>query len=470
MEHSQFSSINIKDVRVNKKKNLIVVEAKEPEAALFEELVKVDKLGKWSVKCYLPKNEYYKAGVISPISIDADLEQIKDNIQQQFKVQDIMRLKRRNPTGIWEPSLTVKLVFAEEQLPTDVKIGYSFYKIRPYIGEPLQCFKCQRLGHTALGCRARVRCLLSSGEHPKEQCTARQEKCANCSGPHRANSKLCTLFKTACDIERTRVLNNESFETARKKVMSAAYGRNYEDSRNKEGRIEAHNAGIRDRTMIHRANRDILRVDTQYTLSGKSIGQSYRDVLQSKERSVNLAVSEVGTQERRQSQQYSDASTQTEKVSKEVVPLPDKEFFTKFKDFLLELFQGKIMDENIGAQSLLIESAMRNHFKINTMDAVQNKNVTTASSTNQGATSCGRDTVNSANQEGNDGMDDDSLEEGVISGNEVSSDNEVWKTIEKRQVKVLTDKIKKNAQTATKPFKKKAGSRKSKGSANSLSQ
>ena len=43
----------------------------------------------------------------------------------------------------------------------------------------------------------------------------------------------------------------------------------------------------------------------------------------------------------------------------------DTDFLMKLKSFLLELFQGKFVQENEKARDLLIQSAMRNHFSIN---------------------------------------------------------------------------------------------------------
>ena len=120
-------------------------------------------------------------------------------------MQGIERLKRNVSGQGWVPSATVKIVFEEAQLPNEVIVGHSFYKVRPFVSLPLQCYRCQRIGHTALGCRAKIRCMVCGDEHVKEVCRAVSEKCANCGGSHKANSKLCVHIKMAGEVEKDRV-------------------------------------------------------------------------------------------------------------------------------------------------------------------------------------------------------------------------------------------------------------------------
>ena len=52
-----------------------------------------------------------------------------------------------------------------------------------------------------------------------------------------------------------------------------------------------------------------------------------------------------------------DAATQTEVIHQNKLFF-DKEFYIILKNFMLEIFQGNLVQENIGAQSLLIASAI----------------------------------------------------------------------------------------------------------------
>ena len=115
-------------------------------------------------------------------------------IKEKHEIISLERLKKRI-NGAWVPSESLKITFREKILPRAVVIGHSYYKIRPFVHPPVQCFNCQRVGHTAQGCRARTRCLVCGENHNKEVCQAVIEKCANCTGSHK--KKLEVLSQNA---------------------------------------------------------------------------------------------------------------------------------------------------------------------------------------------------------------------------------------------------------------------------------
>ncbi|XP_049946974.1 uncharacterized protein LOC126449450 [Schistocerca serialis cubense] len=62
----------------------------------------------------------------------------------------------------------------------------------------LQCYNCQRLGHTARGCKNAVACLKCAAAHDTRSCTKPRGVacvCANCGGPHAANSRSCGYLR-----------------------------------------------------------------------------------------------------------------------------------------------------------------------------------------------------------------------------------------------------------------------------------
>ncbi|GFU65200.1 uncharacterized protein TNCV_2134051 [Trichonephila clavipes] len=44
------------------------------------------------------------------------------------------------------------------KLPTNIKAGFLNCKVRPYVPNPLRCFKCQRFGHSQTSCRGQLTC------------------------------------------------------------------------------------------------------------------------------------------------------------------------------------------------------------------------------------------------------------------------------------------------------------------------
>ena len=230
LDNSPFKKA-IKDVRTNKRKNLIVLELSDTHTnnKTINDLLKINSLGECKVTCSQPITGDTKLGVIYPVSLDVQPEELLNLIKirdatdnESTKLIKIERLKKRQGNNTWEDSLSLKLTFSGNALPNAVSIYHSYYRIKPFVGPPLQCYNCQRMGHTAPSCKANTRCLLCGENHNKNECTKREEnfKCANCSGNHKANSINCTRYKIAKDIESVRAYNNKTYQEAKLQVLT----------------------------------------------------------------------------------------------------------------------------------------------------------------------------------------------------------------------------------------------------------
>ena len=69
INESEINKMNIKDVRTNKRKEIIVVELQNENQLNLDTILELDMLGQCPIKCYIPNSELYKVGVISPIDI-----------------------------------------------------------------------------------------------------------------------------------------------------------------------------------------------------------------------------------------------------------------------------------------------------------------------------------------------------------------------------------------------------------------
>ncbi|GFU79513.1 uncharacterized protein TNCV_2915731 [Trichonephila clavipes] len=116
-----------------------------------------------------------------------------------------------------------KLSFASQtarypKLPSNIKAGYLNCKLRPYIPNPLRCFKCQRFGHSQNSCRGQLTCSRCAAVgHSSTDCTL-EPKCINCSQIHTADSKLCPKWKTEKEIQTIKTNRNISYFEARKLI------------------------------------------------------------------------------------------------------------------------------------------------------------------------------------------------------------------------------------------------------------
>ena len=159
---SKFGKLNIDDITTDIRKGLLVTKIKNPTQAIILELLAVKTLGKWPVTVYVPNRDRFRIGVISPVSTSTttDIGKLKEAISMKYKLEAIEKLNRYTQDRTWIPSVSVKLVFDEPVLPSEITVGHSFYKVsvRPYINQLVQCYRCQRIGHTANGCRSQVCC------------------------------------------------------------------------------------------------------------------------------------------------------------------------------------------------------------------------------------------------------------------------------------------------------------------------
>ncbi|GFX85031.1 RNA-directed DNA polymerase from mobile element jockey [Trichonephila clavipes] len=158
------------------------------------------------------------------VSYCLDLIPLPDSeIEEELASQGVEAVKRitsiKDGKTITSPLFI--LTFSKHTLPENILIGYLNIKIRPYIPNPLGCFRCQSYGHETASCRRVATCnKCSSMEHASEACTTEQRKCANCKGEHAAYSKTCPKWQQEKEIQRIKVLENILYSEAKKRVVN----------------------------------------------------------------------------------------------------------------------------------------------------------------------------------------------------------------------------------------------------------
>jgi hypothetical protein len=418
LDGSPFGKYKMKDIRTNKRKNIITAEIENPTKEILQELLSVTCLGKWKVNCSQPNSEIHKYGVISPVSINADLEQIKAQMkvrQSNAEIYNVQRLKRKSGSE-WTDSVSLKITFTGDEIPESVSIAHSIYKVRPYVGEPIQCYKCQRLGHVASSCRGKTRCLLCAGDHPKDQCRVQGFHCANCQGNHKANSRECQIYEMAHQIEVIRAQQNKTYLKAREYVL------------------QQQQCEIRPNTEV--LNKHIIHVDVHQPQNSQTeMSPLYSEMIKKNKRqqyesNSQTTFSRVSPKETRtwatQTEQL-DQSHQHELQKRE--PIATEDFFHKLKNCLLDIFQSSILRESKKAQGLLIENIINNGFNISPRETndKQTEHKDRASKRRH------RETTDEE-------ADKDSVCDGVLSEETVSDTTSLWETVQKTVVKKANQK------------------------------
>ncbi|GFU10899.1 uncharacterized protein TNCV_960641 [Trichonephila clavipes] len=157
-------------------------------------------------------------GVIS----EPDLLSISESeILEGFSDQGVIQVRRitiKKNTTVF-PTQHLILTFNSPHLPTSIKAGYLHCKIRPYVPNPLRCFKCQRFGHSQTACRGQLTCSrCASVGHASTDCSL-EPKCFNCSESHQSDSKLCSKWKLEKKIQEIKTSKNISYPEARKLIL-----------------------------------------------------------------------------------------------------------------------------------------------------------------------------------------------------------------------------------------------------------
>ena len=212
---------SVKDVRINRRRNVVAVEFSSVEASEKTALLAATHVGKYAVHCYRPATDFFNVswGVIHHVSLEEDLEELQAIITcDAFPVVKIVRLNKFTG-GSKQPSTSVKLGFDGNSLPKFVQIDFVQVPVKPFVEPPLRCYRCQRAGHLASGCTAAIRCLVCAGNHTKDSCTADKPSCANCGGDHIASSRSCRVVLEGLKIQGL-VKDGLTFAEARKRVRA----------------------------------------------------------------------------------------------------------------------------------------------------------------------------------------------------------------------------------------------------------
>ena len=158
-------------------------------------------------------------GVIYNDPLDIKADEILNYLQPQVKFVKRFQYK---PAGELElhDSTTVCLNFQSE-LPSEVRTGYLLFKIRPYIPNPLRCFKCNRFGHVVHHCKIKELCSKCGEQHSWTVCPSTALNCPNCHGKHVANDKSCPRYKQVENVLKIKTSRNVSYAEAVKLQRSS---------------------------------------------------------------------------------------------------------------------------------------------------------------------------------------------------------------------------------------------------------
>ena len=167
------------------------------------------------------KKSIVVTGVMPTVSEEDVRRSIQEN--QGLNVTATRLINKASGNSIHKVKVTFNT--EEDKSKVDIRkrvmIGNTSCKIEDYKKKTrtLQCFKCQRYGHSQLQCYASERCGRCAGPHSRRDCNSRNIKCANCSGDHMSTDDRCpraTNFRDRINNKRVGQVNRGKDEVRRR--------------------------------------------------------------------------------------------------------------------------------------------------------------------------------------------------------------------------------------------------------------
>ncbi|XP_067123637.1 uncharacterized protein [Centruroides vittatus] len=197
----------------------LLVETASPQQSA--KLLQTKTLGEMEVTVTPHGSLNSSRGVISEIDLMSEDE---SDIQIGLSDQGVVavRLISICRDGKLIPTKHLILTFNKPTLPSFITAGYLRCSVRPYIPNPLRCFKCQQFGHSQTSCRGKSVCAQCGTEgHESTECKS-TPCCVNCKDAHPAYSWKCPSWQREKEIQRVKTVNNLPYPEARRMVTSSA--------------------------------------------------------------------------------------------------------------------------------------------------------------------------------------------------------------------------------------------------------
>ncbi|XP_055943541.1 uncharacterized protein LOC129974670 [Argiope bruennichi] len=205
----------VKNVKKLKSGDLLIEVSNSSQATT---LSKPTTLGNLKVNVSVHRSLNFSRGVISERGLKnhTEVELVQELSEQKVCAARCIYIKR---DGQLIPTQHVVLTFSTTDLPKFIKAGYLRCTVKPYIPNPVRCFKCQKFGHSQQACRGSKICAKCSvSGHDSSECISDDVKCINCHGDHPAYSRSCPQWILEKEILSTKIRRNISFAEARKLV------------------------------------------------------------------------------------------------------------------------------------------------------------------------------------------------------------------------------------------------------------
>lgn len=153
---------------------------------------------------FSPKEDRVKRLVIKGISCEYTPTEVEDELKKlgldTLKVSNMFKAKN-TPSNMFlvnfPKSVQLNSVMKSSKFQYICYQKVQWCKYSPTINNSVQCYRCQRFGHSSSNCNYQQRCIKCTTIHEYGKCPKTDEdkpKCTNCQGEHPANYRQCPNF------------------------------------------------------------------------------------------------------------------------------------------------------------------------------------------------------------------------------------------------------------------------------------
>ena len=205
------------DVKIISRNNLLIIIAKNDVETTKLSLIKnLDGVAANAHVAAKPK--YCIIGV--PVNVDDETIKLGTGCESATRI-----FKSIGGSKVASP---VVILSFQGKVPDRVKLGYLSFKVKPFVREPIRCYKCNAYGHIAANCANKTKCPRCLGEHSLKECPNKEaeKRCATCNSTnHHTGQAACPQRKIEKDAILRRATKNfthvKSLTVAKNKVVSA---------------------------------------------------------------------------------------------------------------------------------------------------------------------------------------------------------------------------------------------------------
>ena len=134
--------------------------------------------------------------------------EIKTELQEQGVVEVHRVTVKRDTEKV--PTNTLFLTFNTPEMPMEITVSYLKVKVALFVLNPMQCFSCNKFGHTSQCCKVAAKCQWCRKDKHEGRCEG-PKLCSNYSGLHASSAQDCLVWQKEKEIQRVCVESASPF-------------------------------------------------------------------------------------------------------------------------------------------------------------------------------------------------------------------------------------------------------------------